>query len=700
MSDSKKSTPLGRIRNLGIVAHIDAGKTTTTERILYYCGKEHRMGEVHDGTAVMDYLADEQERGITITSAATTLYWQDHQINLIDTPGHVDFTAEVERSLRVLDGAVVIFCGVGGVEAQSETVWHQADRYQVPRIAYINKLDRSGSGIDHVLDEMRERLDTNPLPLQIPVGREEAFRGVVDLVTMQMLSFEEATLGATVIEGAIPAEHEEEAQMARLQLLEAVADASDALAEKYLSEEPLTPEEIRDGIRTLVLTHKAVPVLCGSSLRNKGVQPLLDATVRYLPSPKDVPPMRGHDPADPDTSIDCPPSRRDPLAALAFKVVEDAHGALSFVRIYSGELKEGQRILVAKTGRKERASRIWRMHADDRKREKLVGPGQIVAVTGFKFAVTGDTLCAEDRLVELEPPRFPATVISMAIEPRTNEDRDRLSDVLAKLTREDPTFQYSTNPETGQLVISGMGELHLEVIRKRITRDYRVEANVGTPRVTYRESVRAAGRGKATYEQTLGGRGHYARVAVEIAPQSDQTEPLIDIAASELQIPKAYHEAVREGILNGCLSGPLGGYPLIHVRISVVDGRTHETDSSEMAFTAAAEEALREAIHSAGGQLEEPIMSLEVLTPEESLGSIIHDLNARNSEIVQVAERGNLRSVRARVPLAEMFGYATVIRSLSGGRATYSLEPWAFAALPRQKYAQVLGYDPEEHPVR
>jgi elongation factor G len=696
MSDSLKSAPLGRIRNIGIIAHIDAGKTTTSERILYYSGKEHRMGEVHDGSAVMDYMQDEQERGITITSAATTFYWREHQVNLIDTPGHVDFTAEVERSLRVLDGAVLVFCGVGGVEAQSETVWHQAERYHVPCLAFINKLDRAGAGVEHVLDDMRKRLGANPLLVQIPVGLEDKFVGVIDLVEMKQYTFDEESLGETVIESEIPAGLLADAEVARAHLLETVVEADDVLMEKYLAEEELTPDEIRSCIRALTLSRKVVPVLCGSSLRNKGVQPLLDAVVYFLPSPKDVPPMVGHDPKDENTKIECQPLRKEPLAALAFKVIEDDHGALTFIRVYSGEIKEGERVIVAHSGRKERASRLHRMHANHRTREELIGPGEIVAVTGFKFATTGDTICAEGRLVELEPPKFPATVISMAIEPRTNDAREKLMDVLAKLCREDPTFRYKTDDETGQLVVSGMGELHLDIIRTRITRDYKVEANTGTPRVTYRESIAGRGRGTGVYEQTIGGRNHYAEVTVEIEPCADCAEPVAKNRTNALQIPEQYVPIVENAVVSGCMSGPLGGYPLIHLKATVVDGKTRENDASELAFAAAAENALRQAVEQAGASLMEPVMAFEVTTPEEYLGGIIHDMNGRRAEIGEIGNRGLLRLVRGKVPLAEMFGYATAVRGLSTGRASFTMEPCAYVAVPRRKFAEILGYDPAQ----
>lgn len=687
-------TPLGRIRNIGIIAHIDAGKTTTTERILYYSGKEHRMGEVHDGNTVTDYLLDERERGITITSAATTLFWQDHKINLIDTPGHVDFTAEVERSLRVLDGAVAVFCGVGGVEAQSETVWRQADRYHVPRLAYINKLDRAGAEMEHVLQEMRDRLHAHPLPIQIPVGREDGLRGVVDLVRMEQLTFSEDTSGGTVLRAPIEEAILPDAEAARNHMLETLAEDDDALMEAYLAEEPISEEMVTASIRRQTLSRRLCPVLCGSSLKNKGVQPLLDAVVAYLPSPKDVPPMTGHLPDDPDTQIVCEPSRKEPLAALAFKVIEDAHGPLVFLRIYSGTLSEGERVLVAHSGRKERASRLWRMHADRRERETEVVAGDIIAVSGLKFARTGDTVCAETRRVELEPPRFPQTVISMAMEPRTNDDRDKLMDTLEKLTREDPTFHYHTDEETGQLVVSGMGELHLEIIATRITRDYNVAANTGTPRVTYREAVAGTGRGTGEVAQAMGGRNHEAAVEIVVARQ-EEAEPTIDFEVDPLRIPKNFHNAIREGILSACLSGPLGGYPMIHLHATVTGGRTHETDSSDLAFTMAAEAAMRHAVTAARAQLLEPIMSLEVTTPEEFLGGIIHDLNGRGAEITEIGDRGHLKVLHGRVPLSKMFGYSTVVRSLSTGRASYSMEPCAYAPVARGRYTEILGYDPE-----
>ncbi|GHS93013.1 elongation factor G [Planctomycetales bacterium] len=684
-------TPLGKIRNIGIIAHIDAGKTTTTERILFYSGKEHKMGEVHNGDTVMDFMLDEQQRGITIASAATTLHWQDCQINLIDTPGHVDFTAEVERSLRVLDGAITVFCGVAGVEAQSETVWRQAEKYGVPRLAFINKLDRAGAEVEHVLAEMRDKLGAVPVPVQIPVGREDKFSGVIDLITRRMLTFDETAHGGIVGALPVPDDLAEEVELARLRLVETAAEANDELTEKYLTAENLSDDDIRRGLRELTVAAKITPVFCGSSLRNKGVQPLLDGVVDYLPSPKDRGAVAGHEPGNPEKTVLCQPLRKEPLCALAFKIVDDAHGPLTYLRVYSGELQEGEKLVVAHNRRKERAARLWRLHANSRERETAVGPGEIIGVSGFKFARTGDTLCAEDgRLVELEPPRFPAAVISQAVEPRSNDDRDKLMEVLEKVAREDPTFTYSTNAETGQLLISGMGELHLEIIATRIIRDYKVPCKTGKPRVTYRETIQKAANGQGVFAQTLAGREHYAAVTVAVEPNA-ATEPELLIAAA--QIPARLHEFIREGFLGGCQSGGLGGYPLIKMKVTVTGGATRENCATDSAFTAATDAAMRDAVAQAGADLLEPLMALEVTTPEEFVGGIIHDLNGRRAEIHELAQRGNLKVIRAKAPLAEMFGYATVVRGLSTGRASYTLEPREFAPVPRKRWREILGYE-------
>jgi elongation factor G len=686
-----KGPVIGRIRNIGIIAHIDAGKTTVTERILYYSGKEHRMGEVHEGTAVMDYLQDERDRGITIVAAATTLSWRDHTVHLIDTPGHVDFTAEVERSLRVLDGAVVVFCGVAGVEAQSETVWRQADHYHVPRLAFINKLDRVGADFGAAVQSMRDRLDATPLPLQMPVGQEDGFQGVIDLVRMRYLAFSEEELGAKVVEAGIPEEMADAVRDARATLVEAVAEASDELTEAYLENEDLAEEQLIAGIRTLCLDLRAVPVLCGSALKYKGIQPLLDAVVDYLPSPKEVPPMTGVHPQT-EEEEERHPTSKDPLCALAFKVQSDPHGDLVYIRVYSGALEEGEKVLVGDKARKERVTRIWRMHADQRTREARVGPGDIVAVVGLKFAGTGDTITDLDHPLILERSVFPDTVISMAVEPATNDDRDKLMEVLGRLEREDPTFAHRTDPETGQLIISGMGELHLDIIRQRIVRDYSVNVKVGDPRVTYRESVSATAEKEATYEQQIGGRGHFGQLRVHVEPAPDllHNEVVDELPAETL--PNHFVQAAREGVLGALAGGPLGGYPVIYTRVRLVGVRLHESDSSEMAYTAAADRAVHEALEAADPRLLEPIMSLEVTVPEDFLGAVIHDLNGRRAEVGQVEPRGAHMVVHAQAPLAEMFGYATAVRSLTQGRATHALEPCAYAPVPRQRAQELLGY--------
>ncbi len=694
MSDPK-GTPLGRVRNIGIIAHIDAGKTTTSERILFYSGKEHRMGEVHDGTAVMDFMQDEQERGITISSAVTTFSWLNHQVNLIDTPGHVDFTAEVERSLRILDGAVTVFCGVAGVQAQSETVWRQADSYGVPRIAFINKLDRAGADADHVVEEIRTRLGANPLLLQIPVGREDGFTGVVDLITHEYLTFD-GEQGENVTVHPIPDELKDDAEVLGQDIMEKAADASEDLTMKFLENGSLSIDEIREGLRILTLSRRIVPVLCGTSLRNKGVQPLLDAVVHYLPSPKDMPPVKGHKPGHPDEIIECHPVRKEKAVALVFKITDDAHGPLAFARIYSGELTEGQRLIIASNNRKERVARIWRMHANHREQMKSVGPGEIVGISGLKFAATGDTLCDETRLVELEPPKFPATVISVAVEPKSNDDRDKLMDVISRLEREDPTFTHKMDPETGQLILSGMGELHLEVLTTRITRDYKVPVNTGAPRVSYREGVTKTAKGVGSFDQVLAGKNNYAEIEVTVSPLPDELVSRGELAVQEDLYPKPILAAVENSVRDSFASGPLGGYPVIHTLARIEKIKTREGELTETAATAAADIALRDAIHKGSAILYEPVMSLEVTAPEEFLGGIIHDLNGRRAEISEVGQVGQMRFVKARVALAEMFGYATTVRGLSGGRADYSLEPCAYAPVPRNRMAEILGYDPNE----
>jgi elongation factor G len=692
MSSAPHGQAITRIRNIGIIAHIDAGKTTVTERILYYAGIEHRMGEVHEGTTVMDYLDDERDRGITIVAAATTLPWQEHTLHLIDTPGHVDFTAEVERSLRVLDGAVVVFCGVAGVEAQSETVWRQADHYRVPRLAFINKLDRVGADFDAAVQSVRDRLGARPLPIQYPVGREDELAGVIDVIRQVYYTFNDDSLGAEMGEAPVPEEYAETVELMRHELVEAAAEATDELTEAYLTDEDLSEEQIREGLRALTLSLRGVPVLCGSALKYKGIQPLLNAVVDYLPSPKDVPPMRGTNP-ETEEEEERHPTSKDPLCGLAFKVQSDPHGDLVYMRLYSGELNEGDRVLVnQEKPRKERVTRIWRMHADQRTREDRVGPGDIIAAVGLKFAATGDTITDLEHPLVLEATTFPDTVISMAMEPATNDDRDKLLEVLGRLEREDPTFHYHTDEETGQLIIRGMGELHLEIIRTRITRDYGVKANVGDPRVTYREAAGAPAAGAGRFEQEIGGRNQFGAVRLEVGPAPEHLHNDVSVELPEGLLGEDFVRAIRDGIEGGLMSGPQGGYPVVYTRVRVLDAETHETDGSAMAYTAAADQAMREALAGAQPRLLEPIMKVEVSVPEEFVGNIIHDLNGRRAEVGQVETRGQLMVVHARAPLAEMFGYATVTRSLSQGRATYTLEPCAYAPVPEARAREILGY--------
>jgi elongation factor G len=652
------------------------------------------MGEVHDGTAVMDFMQDEQERGITISSAVTTFSWLGHQVNLIDTPGHVDFTAEVERSLRILDGAVTVFCGVAGVQAQSETVWRQADRYGVPRIAFVNKLDRAGADAEHVVEEIRARLGANPLLLQIPVGREDDFVGVVDLITREFLTFD-GEQGENVAVHPIPDDLKDDAEVLGQDLMEKAADASEELTAKFLENGTLSVDEIREGLRILTLSRRIVPVLCGTSLRNKGVQPLLDAVVHYLPSPRDMPPVKGHKPGHPEEIVECHPVRKEKAVALVFKITDDSHGPLAFARVYSGELSEGQRLIIASNNRKERIARLWRMHANHREQMKSVGPGEIIGISGLKFAATGDTLCDETRLVELEPPKFPATVISVAVEPKSNDDRDKLMDVISRLEREDPTFTHKFDPETGQLILSGMGELHLEVLTTRITRDYKAPVNTGSPRVSYREGVTRTAKGVGRFDQVVAGKNNYAEIEVTVSPLPDELPPRGETAIPEELYPKPIYAALENSVKDSFASGPLGGYPIIHTLARVEKLGTVENALTETAVVAAADIALRDAIHKGAAILYEPVMSLEVTAPEEFLGGIIHDLNGRRAEISEVGTAGTMRFVKARVALAEMFGYATTVRGLSGGRAEYSLEPCAYAPVPRNRMAEILGYDPE-----
>ncbi|MCS6949671.1 MAG: elongation factor G [Armatimonadota bacterium] len=673
---------LEQTRNIGIAAHIDAGKTTTTERILYYTGRIHRIGEVDDGAATMDWMEQEQERGITITSAATTCFWKGHRINIIDTPGHVDFTVEVERSLRVLDGVVAIFCAVGGVQPQSETVWRQANRYHVPRIAYVNKMDRLGADFYRVVQRMKERLDANAVPIQLPIGAESDFRGIIDLVQMRAIVYKD-DLGKEYEYVDIPTELHELASHWREVLLEAVADIDDTIMEKYLEGEPITPEEIKRALRQGTLQNRVVPVTCGSSFKNKGVQPLLDAIVDYLPSPIDIGAVKGTNPRTgaPEARY---PSDNEPFTALAFKIMSDPFvGKLTYFRVYSGTLTKGSTVYNASKGKKERIGRIVRMHANHREDVEVVYAGEIAAAVGLNETTTGDTLCDENAPIVLEAMQFPDPVISVAIEPKTKADQDKLGIALSRLAVEDPTFRISTDPETGQTIISGMGELHLEIIVDRLMREFKVEANIGRPQVAYREAIRQAARGEGRYVRQTGGRGQYGHCILEIEPlAAGQGFEFVNKIVGGV-IPKEFIPAVEAGVREAMDTGVIAGYPVVDVRVAVVDGSYHEVDSSEMAFKIAGSMAFKAAMQKANPTIKEPIMSVEVVTPEQFLGDVIGDLNSRRGRIegIEPGPSGT-QIIRAHVPLAEMFGYATALRSLTQGRATYVMQPSHYEEVP------------------
>ena len=673
---------LAAIRNIGIVAHIDAGKTTTTERILFYTGKVHKMGEVHDGNTVMDWMVQEQERGITITSAATTCFWKDRQINIIDTPGHVDFTAEVERSLRVLDGAVGVFCAVGGVQPQSETVWRQANKYGVPRIAFVNKMDRTGASFERVVAELRGKLRARAVPLQIPWGREENYQGLVDLVRMRALTFDEDALGAKVREQDVPAELAEAAQQAREQLLEAVAESDEALLNAYLDEGDLSFEALQAGIRKATIAGQMVPVLCGTSLRNKGIQPLLDAVVDYLPSPLDVPAVKGRHPKT-DEELERTTGDFEPLCALAFKVATDPFvGKLVFMRVYSGELRKGANVWNPRTQKRERVMRLIRLHANQREEIEALFSGEIGAIAGIKGVGTGDTLCAEQKPIVLERIVFPEPVVAMAIEPKTQADKEKMQAALADLADEDPTFRVGQNPETGQTIIQGMGELHLEILRDRMLREFKVQANAGRPMVAYRETITADGAAEYVFDRELGGKRHFAMVGLRLEKNERGAGNSVDFKISSDLMPHDFRSVVEEGIRDGLSTGVLGNFPTVDVRVTVVNGQWHPVDSSEIAFRSAASMALREAAQTARPALLEPIMALEIVAPEEHLGDVLGDLNVRRGQVKDVAQRDGVRVVEATVPLAELFGYATTLRSLTRGRAGYTMEPTRFDVVP------------------
>jgi len=667
-----RQVPIERTRNIGIMAHIDAGKTTTTERILFYTGRVHKIGEVHEGAATMDWMVQEKERGITITSAATTCFWRDHRINIIDTPGHVDFTVEVERSLRVLDGAVAVFCAVAGVEPQSETVWRQADKYHVPRIAYVNKMDRVGANFYNVVEMIRERLGANPIPIQVPIGVEDSFRGMVDLIHNQAVVYTD-DLGTRTELAEIPAEVADEVAAAREKMIEAIVEHDEELMEKYLEGEEITPEELKRGLRKACLASKAVPVLCGSSFKNKGVQLLLDAIVDYLPSPLDLPPVRGIDPRT-DEEITRELVDEAPFAALAFKVATDPFvGKLTFFRVYSGTLKAGSYVYNSVSGQKERIGRILQMHANHREERDEVHSGDIVAAVGLKATTTGDTLCDENHPIVLEKLEFPEPVIDQAIEPKTKADQDKLALALQRLAEEDPTFQVRTDEETGQTIIRGMGELHLEIIVDRLLREFKVEANVGKPQVAYRETIRSSVKQEGKFIRQTGGRGQYGHVWLEIEPnERGKGFEFINKIVGGV-VPKEYIPAVEAGVREAMENGVLAGYPMVDVKVTLFDGSYHEVDSSEMAFKLAASIGFKEGARKADPVLLEPIMKVEVVTPEDFMGDVVGDLNARRGRVEGMERRGNGQVIRALVPLASMFGYATDLRSLTQGRAVYTM---------------------------
>ena len=674
--------PLAEVRNIGIVAHIDAGKTTTTERMLFYAGIVHKMGEVHDGTAVMDWMQQEKERGITITSAATTCFWQDRQVNIIDTPGHVDFTMEVERSLRVLDGAIGIFCGVGGVQPQSETVWLQANRYGVPRIAFVNKMDRMGADFARVVADIRAKLQAGAVPVQLPWGCEEAFRGVIDLVRMTALRYDEGSQGATVEAVAIPAELAAEAEKARAALIEFVAEKDEAALEAYLEHADLDADVLNAAIRRLVVRKELVPVLCGSSLRNKGVQQLLDAVVDFLPSPLDLPPVTGTHPRSGEP-LERAPDDSASLTALVFKLARDAYiGRLAFVRVYAGQLRRGQNVFNPRTRQRERISRLVRLHADTRTEVDALYSGEIGAVVGLKEAATGDTLCAENALIELMPVRVPEPVMFMAIEPRSRTDKDKFDAALEALSTEDPTCIVRQNPETGQMIISGMGELHLEILKDRMEREFGAATSSGRPMVAYHETITRTARGRHTFDREIGGRRHVARVDIEVEPGARDSGNTVSVDASDAAIPREFKTAVEEGIRDGIMTGVLARYPLTDLVVRVVGGAADPELSSEVAFRTAAVMALRETVMAAGPEFLEPIMALDIVTPAESMGDVMSDINGRRGKVKKMETLAETQVVRADVPLAELFGYSTVIRSLTRGRASYTMEPTHFDVVP------------------
>jgi elongation factor G len=682
--------PLQRVRNIGIIAHIDAGKTTTTERILFYTQRIHRMGEVHNGAATMDWMEQERERGITITAAATTCFWRDHQINIIDTPGHIDFTAEVQRSLRVLDGGVVVFDAVAGVEPQSETVWRQADRFNVPRICFVNKMDRVGADFGRTIQMIVDRLGARPVAVQMPIGVEDSFVGVIDLIEMDAVTYID-DLGTKSEETEIPEVYREEAERLRRELVERVAETDEALTEKFILEEEITPDELRAALRRATTRGELVPVLCGSALRNKGVQRVLDAVVDYLPSPLDVPPIVGHDPKTGEP-VECPSDPQAPFAALAFKIVTDPYvGRLAYIRVYSGTVKSGANTYNATKSKKERVGRLLQMHANQRQEIDSLSAGDIGAVLGFKETFTGDTLADPSRRVVLESIKFPAPVISVAIEPKTKADQDKMAEALKKLAEEDPTFRVRVDEGTGQTLISGMGELHLEVLVDRMLREFRVVAKVGRPQVAYRETITRPARAQGRFVRQTGGRGQYGDVVLEVGPLPKGGGFDFESKIVGGVVPREYIPAVEQGVRGAIESGVLAGYPMVDFKATLVDGSYHEVDSSEMAFKIAGSMALKEAVQKAGPVLLEPVMKVEVVIPEEFTGDVVGNLSSRRGNIEGMEPRGvGMQAIRAYVPLAEMFGYATDVRSMTQGRGTFTMEFDHYDQVPETLAQQIL----------
>ncbi len=691
-----RKTPLEQVRNIGIMAHIDAGKTTTTERILYYTGRLHRMGEVHHGDATMDWMEQEQERGITITSAATTAAWErngeDYQINIIDTPGHVDFTVEVERSLRVLDGAVALFCAVGGVEPQSETVWRQADKYGVPRIAFVNKMDRVGADFEQVVQMMKDRLGAKAYPIQYPLGEGELYTGHIDLVRMVEVVYDEDSLGVKWSEGPVPDALREKAEKLRHEFVEAAVEHDEELLEHYLEGVELGEDEVRRAVRKATLAGAITPVMCGASFKNKGVQKLLDAVIDYLPSPMDVPPVIGHLPNHDESVVERLVSDDEPFSALAFKIMTDPYvGRLTYIRVYSGVLQAGSHVQNVTRDKKERVSRLLQMHANKREEVEELRAGDIGAAIGFKFARTGDTLADKDEPVILEAMSFPEPVIRVAIEPKTKIDQDKLSEALAKLAEEDPTFRVNSDEETGQTLISGMGELHLEIIVDRLRREFKVNANVGRPQVAYRETIRIpAKKVEGKFVRQSGGRGQYGHVVVNLEPTEPGVGFLFEDAIVGGAVPREYINSVQQGVREAMDSGVLAGYPLIDIKTTLIDGSYHDVDSNEMAFKIAGSMALKAGVRKADPAILEPIMDVEVVTPDEYLGDVMGDLSGRRGKIGGLTQRAGAQVIGASVPLAEMFGYSTTLRSLSQGRAVYSMQFSHYSEVPKSKAEEII----------